>query len=731
MDKLPYHGRSNNTHRFENQPTDHRPVKKSKTQNKNSDYTHLSVKNNNQLNLIGRNPNKTESKISSRQLLSDYDDVDSAESEIVVESSHSSPLVSQASESYSSPVVSQASESYSQDDIKINFTRDELLKILNADENSLQPSVNQRMSAEDIDVFQNILDQILKDNTSFTDIDEAAIKVQEGLLSQAQQQPKDSSHYSQITTTGLAGATAYWISFMVGKLATNVVSTASNSPHGAWSFLMAGLLNPLIAEPLANAIRLQGAYYPSPDGKAYLDFYAALQELKLANENNQIDRVNECHSYIQKIVDECVEREKRMDWFKSGVLQITMEDIKAIEDKQSNVYKVIKAAQFRALLSDELPFFWYTALYIITGGVNPLIKQNFSPLTASAIDFGISAVAGSFAGAFTSIGQNYLRKWIQKSHLQNTSFQIKAAQLSLAAAHRDPWSAKMLKLQQSLTVLTKERDALLGGSNQISNASKLDRLNGLIKKFTDELKKVEKKWKKASAIHDQLQSRFKRTLAASDASRRAYMGEVSDQDSPGVLEGIPAQATMIAKLIAIPLSLVPHCIYTGLALPAILSGAQANATALENINITGLNGGGIAQSGYVGQSTDILSAPQIIASVCLGAPLIVGYIFRYQSLLSPIRSWIRPFFGAVEAETDFKKNDRNDTVVHVKKTFTDSEDELENDEDLELSPKTQREIKKLNALTKKDKISNNRNIDGQSREDSDSFESSRSQSSFV
>ena len=209
------------------------------------------------------------------------------------------------------------------------------------------------------------------------------------------------------------------------------------------------------------------------------------------------------------------------------------------------------------------------------------------------------------------------------------------------------------------------------------------------------------------------------------------MGEVSDQDSPGVLEGIPAQATMIAKLIAIPLSLVPHCIYTGTVLPAILSGTQANATALENINITGLNGGGIAQSGYAGQSTDILSPLQIIASVCLGAPLIVGYIFRYRSLLLPIRSWIRPLFGAAGAETNFEKNDRDDTVVNVKKNFTDSEDELENDEDLEPSPKTRREIKKLNALTKKDKISNNRNIDGQSSEDSDSFESSRSQSSFV
>ncbi len=63
--------------------------------------------------------------------------------------------------------------------------------------------------------------------------------------------------------------------------------------------------------------------------------------------------------------------------------------------------------------------------------------------------------------------------------------------------------------------------------------------------------------------------------------------------------------------------------------------------------------------------------------------------------------------------------------------FADSEDESENDEVLAQSPTTRREINKLNALNKQNTRSNNRNIDGQSSEDSNSYESSRSQSSFV
>ena len=103
-----------------------------------------------------------------------------------------------------------------------------------------------------------------------------------------------------------------------------------------------------------------------------------------------------------------------------------------------------------------------------------------------------------------------------------------------------------------------------------------------------------------------------------------------------------------------------------------------------------------------------------------------------------MQSLIRPLYGSVGAETDSEKNVENDTVVNVQSTFADSEDESENYEyegssyeEPSLSPTTRREINALNALNKQNARSNNRNIDGQSSEDSDFIESSRSQSSFV
>ena len=115
----------------------------------------------------------------------------------------------------------------------------------------------------------------------------------------------------------------------------------------------------------------------------------------------------------------------------------------------------------------------------------------------------------------------------------------------------------------------------------------------------------------------------------------------------------------------------------------------------------------------------------------MGIPLIMGFIARYQFFHPLLQSLIRPLYGSVGAETDLAKNNHNDTVVNVQKTFAESEDESEKDEDILPSPTTRREINKLNALNKQNKRSENFNVDGRSSEDSDVLESSRSQSSFV
>ena len=462
-----------------------------------------------------------------------------------------------------------------------------------------------------------------------------------------------------------------------------------------------------------------------------MDFHSALQELRIAEKNKQNERINECHAFIFKIINECIEREKLMGCLQSGVDEIKNEDINNLENKYGNIQKVIRSAQLRAFITDELPFFWYTFLYTFTGAASPFIRQSFSPWIAAGIDFAVHASAGTIAGGLTGISQNYLRNLIQKSALQNLSADIKGAQLALAAAQRDPWNEKLINLKKLLSVLKIEKDNLQSASEQDSEDDKLEALNQLIKDLNKETKHVEIKWKQARSVHSQHESRLKRIQTAVLDSGKSYMGEVVNKDKPNLLEGVPAQASMCAKLIAAPLSLVANCAFISSIIPALLSSVHTNATNVQAMNLTGLGDIGLNHSSSLLEPTEGINPGAIAAYASVGLPLIAFFVMRYQLFHPSLQSLIRPLYGPVGAETDSKKNIENDTVVDVQNKFADSEDVSENDEVLAQSPTTRREINKLNALNKQNKRSENSNIDGRNSEYSDSSEYSRSQSSFV
>ncbi len=420
-----------------------------------------------------------------------------------------------------------------------------------------------------------------------------------------------------------------------------------------------------------------------------------------------------------------------MGCLQSDVDEIKNEDINDLENKYGNIQKVIRSAQLRAFITDELPFFWYTFLYTFTGAASPFIRHSFSPWIAAGIDFIVHASAGTIAGGLTGISHNYLRNLIQKSALQNFSADIKGAQLALAAAQRDPWNEKLINLKKLLSVLKIEKDNLQSASEQDSEDDKLEALNQLIKDLNKETKHVEIKWKQARSVHSQHESRLKRIQTAVLDSGKSHMGEVVNKDKPNLLEGVPAQASMCAKLIAAPLSLVANCAFISSIIPALLSSGHTNATNVHAMNLTGLGDIGLNHSSSLLEPTEVINPGAIAAYASVGLPLIAFFVMRYQLFHPLLQSLIRPLYGPVGTETDSKKNIENDTVVDVQNKFADSEDESENDEVLAQSPTTRREINKLNALNKQNTRSNNRNIDGQSSEDSNSYESSRSQSSFV
>ena len=147
---------------------------------------------------------------------------------------------------------------------------------------------------------------------------------------------------------------------------------------------------------------------------------------------------------------------------------------------------------------------------------------------------------------------------------------------------------------------------------------------------------------------------------------------------------------------------------------------------------------GLNQSSSLLEPTEGINLGTIAAYASVGLPLIFGFVLRYQLIHPFLQSLIRPLYDPVGAETDFSNNDKNDTVVDVQNKFSDSEDESENDEyegssyeESSSSPTTPRKINKSNTLNKQNKRSENYNEDGGSSEDSNSFESSRTRSSYV
>jgi len=196
------------------------------------------------------------------------------------------------------------------------------------------------------------------------------------------------------------------------------------------------------------------------------------------------------------------------------------------------------------------------------------------------------------------------------------------------------------------------------------------------------------------------------------ASGKAYMGEVSNIENPGLLEGVPAQASMCAKLIAVPLSLSLSCIHIALTIPALLNSDHTNTTNVQGMNFTEFGDIGIEQPASLFEPTTTISPVATAAYAIAGLPLIFGFVLRYQLFHPLLQYFIRPSFGAAGAETNSANNNQNDTVVNVQNTFEESEDELDNGEDLV-------------------KRSENSNSEGQSSEYSDSSEYSRSHSSYV
>lgn len=468
--------------------------------------------------------------------------------------------------------------------------------------------------------------------------------------------PVDRSRRRQAATVCTAGAAAYLTSFFFGKLALNLSVAATGSPHAGWAFLIAGLLNPTVSEPLVNGIRGSGACYSSPDGKAMSECFSAELWCSLAKSSGDKTTQLRHRKVIAEHVVALIEREKKhtITRLGSGVAEIIYDNdhepvsAKAINghpiDPKNAESKVLRCARTRAFITDELPFFWFTVNYAVSGAVSAMLRPVLTPWTYCGVDMVISAISGTAAAMQTAATQNMLRQAIQGATLVAEPVEVKRARLSHAQANISAYASKAGRLGQVIQLLETVRQEL---SEQARGGAQVDEQ---LAELADRLslarqakKDVERQYEKNKQRYNQHASLLARTHQSIGASMSAYLGEVGVRPSPATHSA--AQLRAWTKLPAYMASLIPVIVYASYAAPALVqwihpapSGNSTHASSMPGWNSTGAEFVADLDTRDVTPPDNDAAkqTTQVIFSALQGVPLILGYVMRNQVLAQGI-----------------------------------------------------------------------------------------------
>lgn len=469
--------------------------------------------------------------------------------------------------------------------------------------------------------------------------------------------PADRSVCRQFSTTLPAGALAYLTSFFFGKLAMNLLTIPTKSPDGAWAFLAAGLLNPLVTEPLVKGVRASGAAYASPDGNAYTEYHTA--KLWMENASQHPDECIRWRKKMAEVVTDvlCRERKYGIQKLGSGVADIVYSDegqpvsAKAIDGKPMKPTQaeeqVIVWARRRAYITDELPFFFFTLNYTVSGALAPFFKASFSPWTFCAIDLALSATLGTLSGMETATLQNVLRRYIQGAKLMAETPELKRAQQSAAYAKRAVYEEKMARLKQVRAVLIAQWETLR--MKEKNGEDVREQLHGV----RQSLREAKKAYRSVRGQYMAIKRKFNqhnsvtgRVAQAVQSSMSSYIDEAGLR--PNSASGKNYRLKAYSKLIGYPLSLVPQIVWSSYAMPWIVSVVYPNHGAVDPLNISGISGFNATTVDLAPEPARVESVPsegdprlqlQMILAALSGIPLIVGFTMR-QQVLSRGAEWL-------------------------------------------------------------------------------------------
>ncbi len=479
--------------------------------------------------------------------------------------------------------------------------------------------------------------------------------------------PVDRSCSRQAATVAAAGASAYLSSFFFGKLALNLSSAAIGSPHGSWIFLLAGLLNPTVSEPLVQGIRATGAAYGSPDGKAMSECWSARLWCERAQAGGDATAYRHHRKTIADHVTRIIEREQSygIKHLGSGIAEIrydpqTLEPVEAktvdghAVDPAQAEQQVLRWARVRAFITDDLPFLSFTANYTISGALSVLLRPALPPWVYCWTDMAISAGLGTAAGIETATLQNLLRRYVQGATLQAEPVEVKRARLASVGASMSAHQSRMGRLKQVILLLEDARNRL---EQQRANGLPVEQQLAELDTGLDDARRAHaglmRCYEREKRRFDQHSSTLGRAGQSIQSSMAAYLGETGLRTADDVSQGARIRAW--SKPAGYMMSLVPVIAYSSYFAPWLVQ--QLHPTVAGNATGTDY----LPDPGASASSPDdgwTKTHTQMALAVANGVPLILGYMLRNQvfaqqieSAMVKIGSWWRGSAVAGSTET--------------------------------------------------------------------------------
>lgn len=245
-------------------------------------------------------------------------------------------------------------------------------------------------------------------------------------VGEIKQDPPATSNFIRGALAG--GSAGYVLSFFAAKALTMAFVHAGDKDR--WAFApLAGILHATAGEIVGGGLRSTYATYESPDGKLWADFISAMSNYALfaigGNAKGRTQARKDMGAAIRNI-------------------QKSLDDRLGKDRKRSRAIALF-GAWWRSLVCDELAFVAFAVTYVVTGGVQPILRRMEDKAMSAAIDFSATLACGLVGASLTGVLQNLMRQCYQR------------AAFKTGANHNAERVATQDLLAQTIAALERER----------------------------------------------------------------------------------------------------------------------------------------------------------------------------------------------------------------------------------------------------------------------------------